>query len=398
MTIRAFTHAYSYIKELADRLNTLETQLGPQGQHMHQADLQYMRTLADEGMAQHMGEAQDYSPPRGPQLPRKRTYSMSEEGMFSKEHPYAPARQAGSGAWSAEPPRHLPHPGSGLGPTQTPAPYSTVSETHRLPSLQERQLSPNSGGLWRYVAPDSGRGERVSMPYDADGRDVDPAALQSWDGSVVDEYYRIIHQTFPLLPHSKMRLRSRLANCSATLREAFFVALDCAIRSSPSSHLQPSPDSRQSTKKAAELISASQYESAATRTMATNIIYLQTLILMALESDNHGPATVRGQSGPPRAEWLGRAIGMATHLKLNVAHSRDRYNEDDPDADDKVGRRVWWILFILDRWHASSTSSLLQLPDSGSVLLPDDLIMLGETTYHLARKSKGETSKEANIH
>lgn len=77
---------------------------------------------------------------------------------------------------------------------------------------------------------------------------------------------------------------------------------------------------------------------------------------------------------------------MATHLKLNIPRSRDRYNDDDRDSDDKLGRRVWWILFILDRWHASSTSCLVQLPDSSSSLLPEDAILLGESTYHLASK------------
>jgi hypothetical protein len=107
---------------------------------------------------------------------------------------------------------------------------------------------------------------------------------------------------------------------------------------------------------------------------------------MALESDNHGPATMRGQVGPPRAEWLGRAIGMATHLKLNIPRNRDRFAESDADSDEKLGRRIWWILFILDRWHASSTSCLLQLADSSSSLLPEDQILLGDSSYHLASK------------
>jgi len=42
---------------------------------------------------------------------------------------------------------------------------------------------------------------------------------------------------------------------------------------------------------------------------------------------------------------------------------------------------------ILDRWHASSTSCLLQLADSSSPLLPEDKLLLGDSTYHLARLS-----------
>ena len=129
-------------------------------------------------------------------------------------------------------------------------------------------------------------------------------------------YYNVIHPTFPLLPNTKARLRSRLANCPITLREAFLEALYAAVRSLPSSTAPP-PDF-QSTRKAVDLITASQFENVATRTMSTNLIFLQSLILMALESDNHGPATMRGQLGPPRAVWLGSAVGLSYHLKLHI--------------------------------------------------------------------------------
>lgn len=171
------------------------------------------------------------------------------------------------------------------------------------------------------------------------------------------------------------------------MREAFLTALEAFVRSSPSTRLAPSPDVRRHTRRAAELIANSQYDNPATRNSSVHLVYIQALILMALESDNHGPATMRGQVGPPRAEWLGRAIGMATHLRLNIPRSRDRFSQEDADADDKLGRRIWWILFILDRWHASSTSCLQQLADSSSSLLPEDQILLGESTYHLASKS-----------
>jgi len=190
------------------------------------------------------------------------------------------------------------------------------------------------------------------------------------------------------LPHSKSRLRTRLAQCPATLRAAFFTAIDSSIRSSPSTTLLPSADVRQSTRRAAELLALSQYDHTSTRTASAQYIYLQALILMALESDNHGPATMRGQVGPPRAEWLGRAVGMAAHLKLNIPRASYKIAEDEADSDENLGRRIWWILFILDRWHASSTSCLLQLADSSSPLLPEDKLLLGDSTYHLARKYK----------
>lgn len=197
-------------------------------------------------------------------------------------------------------------------------------------------------------------------------------------------YYRLIHPTFPLLPHSKSRLYSRLNQAPNTLRAAFCVALDCAVRTSPSTRLKANPESRANSRVAAELISSSQYEDASSRTLASNILYIQTLTLMTLEADNHGPAATRGQIGPPRSEWLGRAIGMANHTKLNTPRFGESYAED-VDSDEKLGRRVWWILFILDRWNASSANSALLLPDNSSALLPDDQSVLGDTVYQLTR-------------
>ncbi|KAK4998167.1 hypothetical protein LTR28_013753, partial [Elasticomyces elasticus] len=138
-------------------------------------------------------------------------------------------------------------------------------------------------------------------------------------------------------------------------------------------------------KRAAEQLAGYPFENASTHTSATNLVYLQTLIMMALESDNHGPATMRGQAGPSRSEWLGRAAGVASQLEINVVKHRDSLlTGGDPDSEDRLGRRVWWVLFILDRWHASSTADLLKLPENSVVLLPDDLSLLGESTYHLA--------------
>lgn len=141
-------------------------------------------------------------------------------------------------------------------------------------------------------------------------------------------------------------------------------------------------------KRAAELLSSYPFENPSTHTSATDLLYLQTLLLMALESDNHGPATVRGQAGPSRSEWLGRAAGVAGQLEINLVRPRERFvTEGDPDSEERLSRRVWWVLFILDRWHASSTADLLKLPENSVVLLPEDQILLGESTYHLARLS-----------
>ncbi|OQO11269.1 hypothetical protein B0A48_05525 [Cryoendolithus antarcticus] len=240
------------------------------------------------------------------------------------------------------------------------------------------------GGMqpfWR-PGPQEQRQEVASAGYE--GEVTSPTF--DWDEEVLAEYHRLIHQTFPLLPSNNMRLRHLLTACPASLREAFLTALDCLVRTFPTTTLTPSPAYAQSIKRAAELLAQYPFDAPATHNPETNLVYLQTLLIMAMESDNHGPATIRGQAGPSRAEWLGRAAGVAGQIQVN-AISASNPMTGDRDSSERLARRAWWILFILDRWHASSTADLLKLPENSVVLLPEDQILLGESTYHLARLS-----------
>jgi hypothetical protein len=132
---------------------------------------------------------------------------------------------------------------------------------------------------------------------------------------------------------------------------------------------------------------ASQFGSPAMRTMPANLLYLQTIVLLSLEADNHGPATMRGH-GPPRAALLGAAVGLAYNLKLHQNLSWENSANGDSDSDEGLGRRAWWVLVVLDRWHAVSTSSPLFVPDSSVVLVPEDQVLLGVVPFHIARKSE----------
>ncbi|KAH0545226.1 hypothetical protein FGG08_000680 [Glutinoglossum americanum] len=388
-----------YIKELADRLNTLENS-------MVSNEMQYAGIGEDTGSPRASDESSPPPPSHtgapGSKHPRKRTLSASEDvhgaSYLQPLHQQNLPQRSNNdrlpslGSWSQQdPPRHLPHPASTLHNPQTPQSAPSVPELSHRQSSYRPQYSPNgmtAQPFWNHGPHDVGRRASISLPFEiSDTRpSTDPDhsdTILEWDERTVDEYYNLIHPTFPLLPNSKARLRSRLANCPITLREAFLEAFYAAVRSLPSS-TSPPPDF-QSTRKAVDLITASQFENVATRTMSTNLIFLQTLILMALEADNHGPATMRGQLGLPRAVWLGSAVGLSYYLKLHVIRYRENSSDVDPDSDEKLSRRIWWVLVTLDRWHASSTSSPLLIPDASVVLSPEDHILLGDAGFQLAR-------------
>lgn len=176
---------------------------------------------------------------------------------------------------------------------------------------------------------------------------------------------------------------TRLVGCPAALREAFYEALHSAVRSLPSSTVYnnepPSP------RKATQLINLAEFESPPAQSSSTNIIYLQTMLLLATEAENRPPST-SGYDGRSRSAWLGSAVGVAYSMKLHLHKPFDRLAESDPDTDEKLGRRLWWTLVIMDRWHASSTASPSLIPDSSVVVYPEDQALLGDDLYNLARK------------
>jgi Fungal specific transcription factor domain len=196
-----------------------------------------------------------------------------------------------------------------------------------------------------------------------------------------NSYYQIIHPTFPVLSQSKARVSSKMASYPPALRDALCGALNAALHSFPSG--APLPD-QQSSRKAMQLWSTAQLEGVSSRSFATNLAYLQTLLLLAIEATNRAPGTSRGQVAVSQSVWLGSAVGLAYELKL---HEYKLPLTDDPDSDERLGRRIWWSLVLMDRWHASSMSTPLLIPDGALVLMPEDQSLLGESLYHLTRKS-----------
>jgi hypothetical protein len=391
-----------YIKELAERLQSLEQQVhepGVGGPH-HQAEIQQVqRAIAENiqqgGYGQMMQAQRSQGGPQadyGPGQPSQNVHHAMEPRVGDKRtHSVAEGRYGSmSGGWNSNtrpmplPSQQAPHlPPQSHHPGYQPS-YSQSQPTTQPPTPSYHNAQP----FWRMGTMEP-RQDTTSLPYEPpDAHTTTSITSFDWDESVVNEYYRVIHQTFPLLPNNKNRLRQRLGECPASLREAFLAALDCYMRTFPTTTLPPNIGYPQALKRAAELLAKYPFDNPSTHTNATNLVYLQTLLIMALESDNHGPATIRGQAGPSRAEWLGRAAGVAGQIQINTIPAPSQsVMEGDRDSEDRLARRVWWVLFILDRWHASSTADLLKLPENSLVLLPEDQILLGESTYHLARLS-----------
>lgn len=163
-----------YIKELADRLNTLEgvvqaSEMPLQQQYMPNHESPLQRRASD-----------DFSPPPNNEgSPRKRTYSTIS-GEFGT--PYQQQRPP-VGAWSSQEPlpRHLPHPSPGFSTPQTAPPAQNM--------FREPNYSPN--GLhplpqWRN-APEPPRQPSGSFDSAAQAEHGPSEHVVEWNESLADK-------------------------------------------------------------------------------------------------------------------------------------------------------------------------------------------------------------------
>ncbi|KAF9699932.1 hypothetical protein EKO04_001467 [Ascochyta lentis] len=316
-----------YIKELADRLNSLESQI--QQPQAHQFDLQNM---AEQSFA----EIQ--SPP---QFHRKRTHSMSEgfQDAF------------GRSSWSGQD-RGNDHP---------------LEQT--MLSLLTTQEPPLNGD------------RRTSFGEMALAGNL----VTGSNESTLKAYYNMIHPTLPILPHDSAVL-NRLTNCPPKLREAFFLSLDACVRSfAPRALPQIDANVIQLLHQTFASVDAAKLtlnDSDPSRQFYNNLVYCQSLILLALAADKPGSGVVGSIS-----QLLGQIAGCITEAGLNDARVLNSLKDQDHEAF-QSSRRVFWTAFILDRFHASSRSKDIMLPLHSGSLTREDYAALGDLGYHLARATK----------
>jgi hypothetical protein len=142
-----------------------------------------------------------------------------------------------------------------------------------------------------------------------------------------------------------------------------------------------------------------------------NLLHMQTLLLLALNADKRAFSppqadTPRGMSPSALQEhgyssrfvgsMFGAAWGCANEMRLSEINiTRKRHHDQmeiqdvagDLDGEEALCRRAWWILVILDRWRAASTSSMPLISDEKIFLKDSDRQVLGDVGYHLVRIS-----------
>lgn len=189
-----------------------------------------------------------------------------------------------------------------------------------------------------------------------------------------------IHPHLPLLDERKDLLESRLGQCPKFLQDAFLETL--SVTASSFNLDQPTSGAiDQAYKSLVEWELLPPPASAAQR-RAADLTYIQVLLLMAIEADNRPPNT----GGPPKEVILGRAVSGALARRLHQFRPKQSVDPNVfPEDGDSLPLRMWWVLVVLDRWHAVSTGSPVLISKRDMIAPPDLKTHLGERLYYLLR-------------
>ncbi|KAH8427729.1 putative C6 finger domain protein [Aspergillus melleus] len=316
-----------YIKELAERLHTLESQMQPAMVH---PDMPY------QGMNEVSSPKgyQDFSPPMDSGgIGRKRTYSVFE-GLPSSSFTQPPFNTRSQNAFED------------AGETAAdPINASVVSGS-----------APKPGNLFWSTGNESELPAGIEMtdiPKQAMEEDMTPLNL---DEGATDAYYAKIHPVFPILPHSKERLLEILHQCSREVQEIFIYSLYTATRTN-FDRVFGTFERVTSFDNAQDLLLYYTRQPAIVRPTGINLIWLQTMLLMILDCDWRGPDNFVLKDGVPKHSLIQSANKLASDMAKGLGQLKTKRSSDpDVDSEANLVRRNWVALGILSRWYAVSVA------------------------------------------
>ncbi|KAK4217222.1 glucose transport transcription regulator RGT1 [Rhypophila decipiens] len=349
-----------YIKELADRINNIEGKFG----------------ISKEDSATRRASAEAYPSPTPGDDSRKRPYSTMSVDGFSAASP------AGQPPWvsehkpirpyNAEP--RPPYSVNDLAPKpETPAPMLCPME-----SLPPAQPDTMDGMVQNGLVPNSV--PVAGLPRDTVSQEPQqPKQVREIDDVRFDCYLNVIHRTFPILAGSKRRVGFLLEQCPTKLHNAFLHAFYALLKP----FIQNAPDlDFGSSLTAFQLMHEWEMERH-TPALVTNLVHLQTLVMLVIEADYHGLTSIKGEAaGPAKQSILARAVGVGFNMRLYLAQPSPTPGPDfDPDANQNVSLRAWWTLIMLDRWNAMGTASPLLVSNDTVVVFPGLRYIVGDAVF-----------------
>ncbi|KAK4162868.1 glucose transport transcription regulator RGT1 [Cladorrhinum sp. PSN259] len=213
-----------------------------------------------------------------------------------------------------------------------------------------------------------------------------PDQLPEIEDDVFNRYLEVLHPTFPILASTKARVQSLLWQSPFTLQNAFYHAFFAMVRpflgSSNNTYTVENP------LVANRLLGEYDAEGGQPST-ATDLVRLQTLVMMVIAADCQGISALKRRSGGLwKVELLGKAIGLGYSMRLYLSEIDPLYSPElDPNSDHNVALRVWWVLVMLDRWNAVGTATPSLIGDNSVLILPGLRHIVGERVFALINLS-----------
>ncbi|KAK4100492.1 hypothetical protein N658DRAFT_472962 [Parathielavia hyrcaniae] len=346
-----------YIKELADRINTIEGKL----------------STNVEGLERGPSSEVFASPGLGDDSRKRPFSSVSGDGF----QPPSPNRISSAFATDHRPilpylhPDHRPE-GPGVPADLAVKPALPVQFSGASNDIGLQGQSDMMDGI-----PHNGQHQGPSHPADQ------PSEI---DDTAFNRYLEVIHPTFPVLASTKARVQSLLWQSPSALQNAFYSALQSLVKpflpDSASSGMEGDPAA------ACRLLSDWEVERKP-RSSVTDLVRFQTLIMALISVDCHGIALAKDQlGGPSKPEILGRAVGHGYSMRIqHRVIDPDLSPELDPNSDDNVALRAWWVLAMLDRWNAVGTATPTLISNDNIVIQPGLKHVVGEVVFTLIRIS-----------
>ncbi|KAJ5983965.1 hypothetical protein N7481_006064 [Penicillium waksmanii] len=316
-----------YIKELAERLHTLESQMQPG----------MVQDVPYQGMNEvSLGRGyQDFtSPVDTGSANRKRTYSVFE-GLPSSSFAQPSFNTRGSqnafdGADATADP-YNPTVASGAAPKPGNLFWNPTGSEQDLPT-----------GL-----------EMTELPRHEGDEDMSPVTL---DETALDVYYQEVHTLLPILPHTKERTLELLHQCHREAQEIFCYALYTVTRTDLT-RVAGSFERVTSFGHAQDLLLFHTRQPLIVHSTPVNLIWLQSLLLMTIDCDTRGPDNLVGNDSVPKHTLVSAASKLGYDLAKSQGQLKSkRASDPDIDSEANLTRRIYVSLIILARWYAISVA------------------------------------------
>jgi hypothetical protein len=186
--------------------------------------------------------------------------------------------------------------------------------------------------------------------------------------------------TLPFLPRDINILRAALGESAGPTREAFIAAFECTMRAVQFTGMVDLPG-QYTPKKAYECLVNSNWMD------TPNLLQLQALLLLLLESTNRGALVIHGGHGNSPWQYLAEAV--------NKGKAIDQFNlsflppPTEPDTHYTISRSIVLSMTILDAFLALGSKKQGSAMEPSLVTIWDqDMSIVGQRCYKLARMAR----------